>query len=572
MKAFYFQGRLSALTRKWAYLNSILLPRGVTTPLGWPPKLFLLLVILASSPMLKAQNPFYSESIIKYDINTHKTDKPIPFDRAFTLVVEKVPVSDVSRIELFEATFYKGERDLVHNILDSARKCGCVVYKPNKRKHEAIYNSMPRRMAAIMDDTLKFKLAGDTLQIYVPALKPNKEFDFNIVSRLPKARFARLLQVSALWAEGLDDKAKEEFEKLQIEEIDPLTRRNYFVAKYDSLKVFYDTGLDSFYRRYSLRTAFTIPDSLRLPQVQAVVTALAIQKVEYKDAHYLVEATKDSLADDIMLGLIDLKNVYNKATATNMHHLHTRAQNLGASLPFFDSLHQKVTQLIANGVSNVIVGRDTVLLDSVRRKLALMRTALTSNHKILTTAVSQISNLLHAQRGVLHGFYLASNTVASDLKTAGGSVLFLDAGLTNMMVPGLTGGIAHIPRLYWGVSVYFRPIDKNTRRNRFPKQFADSINCGRVGARQNGPDYGALSRWSVWQHLSLNLGFTLGNIGNKDFENLYNNTSLLIGPAYRFARSFKISAGTALLKASQKNPLISEKKIIAGGYISYLPI
>ncbi len=55
---------------------------------------------------------------------------------------------------------------------------------------------------------------------------------------------------------------------------------------------------------------------------------------------------------------------------------------------------------------------------------------------------------------------------------------------------------------------------------------------------------------------------------NKDFDNFYNGTSLLVGPAYRFARGFKVSAGVALLKRTSKNPLISEKKVVPGAYLS----
>ena len=68
--------------------------------------------------------------------------------------------------------------------------------------------------------------------------------------------------------------------------------------------------------------------------------------------------------------------------------------------------------------------------------------------------------------------------------------------------------------------------------------------------------------------MSLNVGITLGTMNNKDFDNFYNNNSLLIGPAYRFARAFKVSSGLALLKRGSKNPLISEKKVIPAGYLS----
>jgi hypothetical protein len=57
-------------------------------------------------------------------------------------------------------------------------------------------------------------------------------------------------------------------------------------------------------------------------------------------------------------------------------------------------------------------------------------------------------------------------------------------------------------------------------------------------------------------------------MSNKDFDNFYNSNSLLVGPAYRFARAFKVSSGLALLKRSSQNPLISEKKVVPAGYLS----
>jgi hypothetical protein len=57
-------------------------------------------------------------------------------------------------------------------------------------------------------------------------------------------------------------------------------------------------------------------------------------------------------------------------------------------------------------------------------------------------------------------------------------------------------------------------------------------------------------------------------MSNSDFGNLYNNNSLLVGPAYRFARAFKVSAGASFLNRVSKNPIISEKETIIGGYVS----
>ena len=57
--------------------------------------------IFFSTPSF-TQSPFNSESLIKYDLLTHKTDKPIPFDRSFTLVIEKLSIADPINCEADE--------------------------------------------------------------------------------------------------------------------------------------------------------------------------------------------------------------------------------------------------------------------------------------------------------------------------------------------------------------------------------------------------------------------------------------------------------------------------------------
>ncbi len=109
-----------------------------------------------------------------------------------------------------------------------------------------------------------------------------------------------------------------------------------------------------------------------------------------------------------------------------------------------------------------------------------------------------------------------------------------------------------MPTPYVGLSIYFRPIDKNTRRNSFAR-------------KRTGHDDGIASHYSVRQHLSLNLGFTLASVP-RDFDNFYSGHSLMIGPSYRFARAFKFSVGAAFFKRSSSNPVISEKKVVGGFY------
>ena len=242
-------------------------------------------------------------------------------------------------------------------------------------------------------------------------------------------------------------------------------------------------------------------------------------------------------------------------------------QYLKSSLIYVDSLHQRLDWLIGKGYTNVTVNAIPINLVNLRTKISNLREQMVNNLNLLTKKMGEVSKDMDESEEFRQGTYIAGKTVSSDLKTAGGSLLFIDAGITNIFAPGLNNTTDHIPRLYTGVSIYFRPIDKNTRRNSFPKDFPDK-NCYCQEVDKCGPDYGAITKASVWQHLCLNIGFTWGIIPNKDFENFYNGTSLLVGPGYRFARAFKISGGVAFLKRTSESPIISDKKVFVGQYIS----
>ena len=71
-------------------------------------KLLISVVCLTLSDICFGQSPAYSDYIINYDLSTHKTDKPIPFDHSFTLVVDKLSRKNLDRVEVFEAEFKNG--------------------------------------------------------------------------------------------------------------------------------------------------------------------------------------------------------------------------------------------------------------------------------------------------------------------------------------------------------------------------------------------------------------------------------------------------------------------------------
>jgi len=517
-----------------------------------------------------SQTPFYSDNLIKYDLATHKTDKPIPFDHSFTLIVEKLSSKNIERIEVFEAGFKQGKRQLCTNTFTDC---------DGKQK-----------ITAVKDLELKFNPYSDTLQVFFPPLRPNIDFDVMIFSYLDPANRNSLLKLNSLISAGDDNAAEKAFIALFTTMSDKIFNRTVFsISSYKSYKDFYTAKLASHYTNIADASKFATTGSLTEDQVRAIdiVTSAAIS--DFRNGDILMEASKRNLWPQIQSGLIDINNVFltDKESFTNLHVGQTRLKNMESSIAFFDSVFKRLDRAISktDGIVTITPGATPIMVNDLRIAVNSIKNNLKANYNFLSDEMSSINDEIDGDKRIRQGFYLAGNTVSSDLKTAGGNVLFLDAGFTNIVANSVTNKAVYIPKLYLGASIYFRPIDKSTRRNHFPtkskldpkiyygchKEVLSRNPDGSVNEMSDniyGPDYGVVTKWSIWQHLCLNIGITLGSMPNKDFDNFYNGTSLLIGPAYRFARGFKVSAGVALLKRASKNPLISEKKVIPGGYLS----
>lgn len=633
-----------------------------------------------------AQTPYDSEGLIKYDYTTHKTDKPIPFDRSFTLVITNLPVKDAVAVQAHEARYTNGKRTLARVELDAAGRVLAIkskdiaqvdLYNQNKasiirgslsknklrqsldsneianvkqarkeaedkakalstildkakdgkpitaedakvanlaRPAKGIFNpgeikairntkdaatakaaaldsvaqgilltetevgnatTTARELRSIQDVSLRFTFTKEGMEIFFPPLQPNKDFDLLIFSQLSSTDRNALLSVNALIEQGKQDPLKEKkaraaFKKVADQNVDPFLQRTALGLNYDEYKDFFFSKqkptrlpfLDSIYTALSNSIAFTIKPGLNRTQLYAIGGAGKLANLRLQRVGAGLEIAKQGLFGDMQLGLVNVTNVY-QADVTELVYLHTRLQNLEANLLYADSLQQ----LIDEARISWSAGRPNPSLDSARTAVAAIRAAMRTNHDKLEKGVKAIENSTGRNVKIRQLVTLVGTTVASDLKTAGGNVLFVDAGLTNIGAPGLRDQLVNIPRLYWGVSIYFRPIDKNTRRNRFPTRFEPPRQTG-LGEQTDGPDYRIVTQRSILQHLSLNLGFTLGALPNKEFDNLYNNMSLLVGPAYRFKRAFKVSAGLALLNRTAKDPRESAKVLTPGAYVS----
>src|SRR5690349_3738358 len=66
-----------------------------------------LIVVISTSGF--SQSLLGSELVIEYDLVTHQTDKPIPFDKGFLLKLNKKEVGAVSFAELYQVNRKRGK-------------------------------------------------------------------------------------------------------------------------------------------------------------------------------------------------------------------------------------------------------------------------------------------------------------------------------------------------------------------------------------------------------------------------------------------------------------------------------
>ncbi|AYB32020.1 hypothetical protein [Chryseolinea soli] len=509
-------------------------------------------VICLANPV-HSQSSIYSEETIKFDVLTQKPDKPIPFDRSFTLEVSKVPVKDVLQVDLYEAQVQNGQRSLVQNQVT----CRTNTF-----------------LASVKDATLYFDNSGESLLIFFPPLKPNQLFDVNVITKLSVESRTLLREVDTLLVRRANANAK--YQQFILSTIGKNFNRTYTdwltVVQYQP---FFNTSLLPLYGQI-LRPANYQISTLTLTEVEIQAIGIASDSVvdEFKDGKYFQALINRPTLPPWSIGLIDIRNVYAREPQIKPLDLLKRQLALKSNISLLDSLLRRLDLIRTHGIDAISINRRTVTFATIRANVATALSQTILNSEFIGNTIKRLDTRVDSIGHLAQGIYLAGNTLASDLKTQGGNVLFVDAGLTNMIVPGVTSSAVNIPKLYYGVSIYFRPIDKNTRRNKFPKdftQYSPPLNrrCIINGTDTvYGPDYAVLARKTILQQLSLNVGLTVGGMTNKDFDNFLTSNSLLIGPAIRFKRAFKASAGISLVRRNSRDPLISEKVTVMGSYIS----
>lgn len=489
--------------------------------------------------------------IIKYDIATESLlDKLIPFDQAFKLKIEKFPKKNVLKVFAFQTSFKKGQKEYIfNNYIDCDGKS---------------------KNSVIMDYDLPFKMENEDLLITFPALKPGVHFDIHIITELDIENKKNVMSLNTALAEGKT--GENEFKKASKSTLYKKGdfQVTYFKTSIEEYKKFYEASLKKSYDAIKEVNNFSITANISEREIQGIDAVLSKNISDSSSTYLLFEVSRRDILKGILLGTRDINNSFlvdNDKIPATIASPEIRKINLESNIKYFEALQKKVTKILSKGILLYDINGSQINFTDVKNKIDIIRGQLQTNYDLIFIENKKIDKAISEEDKMQQLILFSNNTEPLDLKAAGGRILFLDAGFANIIAADLNDKATYIPKLYMGVSIYFRSIDKNTRQGTF---FSDFVPEANNGCKNNkyGPDYGIVSRWSIWQHLCLNIGITFGNMGNKDFDNFYNSNSLLIGPAYRFARAFKVSSGVALLKRSSTNPIISDKCIIPAAYLS----
>lgn len=174
-------------------------------------KQILRLILFLFSLTISSQTSFDSQSVIKYDILSHSTDKPIPFDTPFTLLLEKNTIKNITHVYAYQTEFKKGVRSVVLGKYYDAKR--------NVIDNQAVY-----------DVDLEFEEKNESVYIYFGPLKPGILFDLLLERELSEICTKELLKVNVLLAQGACqiDEAKKQFGILRSCTVDNSSNQTAF--------------------------------------------------------------------------------------------------------------------------------------------------------------------------------------------------------------------------------------------------------------------------------------------------------------------------------------------------------
>lgn len=504
---------------------------------------------LAKNATAQSQTSYpYASETVKVDLNSPKADK-VPFDKPFILVIDNINTETFIRAYMYRVKAKAGDRNLW----------------PDKE-----YDSY----ADYVFSTSEVISEKTKLTLIVPALRPSMDFDILVERKLSGRNLDKAHTLDILMMDAIDknpgvDPSTEGFSwPTQVSKAYVTLRdsanNNSFKIPRDVFTILSVTDYyTNIFKKYEAEFRAALADVnykvsggvfvyMDDPQIKAIATGGPGNAKPFKDANHVEQVQKEGTFDEILLGLRPMGYSYG-SKLTDKNEFDKRIANFNASISFFDTLYRSL---------NEMAGKDANF-DGCRDKVQGILNVLQANKKVLADYLKAINKIRSSYN---EGVWLVGTTQAKDLQTKSTSIFTLDAGFTNISARDLNNRIVYIPKLYWGVNIYFRGTDKNLRSRYIPKK----RNAGSVTSLGEPIycDYDILTRKSIFSHLCMTIGFSFGSLDKQNFDNFFAGSSMMVGPSLRLTRSFRLSAGAAFLKRTNKNPVLTDKEVTVGGYLS----
>jgi len=448
-----------------------------------------------------------------------------PFDKAFTVLVIGANTQAIRHVYVYKTKLQGGRFNLY----------------PDK--------TIPN-VSSIPDFEAAVYTSNDTMQLSIPPVKPSMDFNFAVVRGFTKGNLKRAYELNEAVFANNNAVANAKFRELRDSAEDQVFNLNFFnYADVAAYTVFFNTTLLTTYQ------ALHNPGNMQYTPFITDDEANDMQRYLYdegmvmNESFRITEINRDVYATQLYDGTRSIKFTVGSA-ATNAVNYAERIANLQVSEDYFKKLYDSLnTVYTATAAATVL---------TLRNRVHDVIETLVTNRQFFENRLVEINQAMAGNENLSEVEVLVGSTIAKDLKTLGGNLFTMDVGFTTITSLDNRGRAVFLPKPYYGLNIYFRPVDKNTRRKSFPVSYPTTGN----------PDYTIASVNNVWTHLCLTIGLTFGSISNTKFDYMYNNAVLLIGPGYRVGRFIKFNAGAAFLKRTSKNPLISQKTFVGGAFVS----
>ncbi len=481
----------------------------------------LLTILILATKILFCQTAditAYNPLTIKIDTLTGKASAPLPFDRPFILQYDLAKGDKIDTVYIYKVELTGNRRQ---PILDDS-------------------NMLTPLNPALLES---FYVSGNSLFIRIKYLPPKTLIDIAVLKKLRAHEIDPLLVINEMIADGftLEERVAASVEYRKF--IHSTRSTQYPVAERlfdkwgweDYLTIFWAPNQPYYQQLYQFNYSLGMP-GLQLPDFAATATTFKDLKLASPELPVLYYARNENFLTDVAEGIINLPKIAEASPPTKTRAFETRMENLQQSVQFLNNL---IIQIESAELTN-----STYRVTSFRNDVIALRNILLRNKDHIETNFKAIAKALNNRKTRLFkDLWIMSGTDFVDLATRSKFLLVPDIGIANMFIGGQQRTY-YFPRPFIGTNIYFRPVDKELLEKSIP--------------------------YKDWKRrISLQIGLTFGKFDATEFDNLFNDFSLLVGPSFRLNQSFRLSTGTVLYKANRKNPLFTDKRVALSGFLAF---